>query len=81
MIRLTNKQRITISLKKQPARRESQEARMARLRAAVEEMKKAGIEPTYRAVSKLGFGGRSVHAFFKEQKKTKEETKEIKQST
>ena len=82
MIRLTNKQGITISLKKQPARRESQEARMARLRAAVEEMKKAGIEPTYRAVSKLGFGGRSVHAFFKEQKKTKEETKEeIKPST
>ena len=76
MVRFTNKQGVSITLKKQPARRESQEARMARLRAVVAELEAAGIKPTYRAVSSLGFGGRSVHAFFKELKAAQEEKKQ-----
>ena len=73
MVRITNKQGISIVLKKQRLIRESQAARMARLRAAVEEMEEAGITPTYRSVASLGFGGRVVNAYFREEKQRKED--------
>lgn len=67
---LEGKQGIQLTLKKQPRVREGPEKKLLRLKTVVQEMEKAGVKPTYRNLSKLGFGTRVISAFFKEPIKT-----------